>query len=612
MIALLLAVARAAEPPTDEVLGEGFPFCTEAGRGGPEVLRLCPLLEGLPEDRCPGLRQTCAGETPPPQESAGCNQPPGGSGDPDGIAGAPEAPPQELPELDLGDWAEWLGAVTRWGAAFLVAALVLLLLRVAWRTFARPAAAPGPAPAAPVVADEPTVEELPVAPVADVLSAARAALAAGRYDEVVALARGASLKHLAETGRLALHRARTDREYVRAARRAGADGDLLRTVTAAREASLFGRRPVDEGVARAVLAAAERLVAAAALVCFAVGASDAHAGDPRYGPSGDAALPLVLQAWGHTVTWRLRSLDDLSAETDVLVLDLAAVGPTDEQLLHVREWVEGGGVLWVAGAPSVGFDELGPIDVGPCQPEIDPGFGALDTPQTSRPEGPVWALAPSPIVWCSAGGAAAQVLHLGEGVVVAFADDEWLLNGAFVDPGTERFVGDLLHVGRVVDAWPTNDPPHVELATLASTRAPSDGSNNPFRSVANARLLPFVLQLLLAGAVLGAWRGWPFSPLRAPEEDGRRRFSEHVRALGTRLSRGRASGVAARSLARYWHARLGAAGLVLAAQRAGLSREAAAAFAREVEARAGGEGARSASDHEFMEELWSITRGRAH
>jgi hypothetical protein len=605
----LAALAWAAPPPSDHVLSEpGFAFCTEAGRGGPEVLRYCPLLEGLPPDRCPGLRETCARGTPPPAEPpSGCDE--RRVARRDAIGGEPEAPAAEPPELTLPDWAEQLRSLSRWVMAFLVAGLVLVLLRLLVRSFGRPA----PAPPRPAVADPepegtPPLEELPAQPVPDVLAAARAALAAGRFDEVVALARGAALKHLHEQGKVVLHRSRTDREYVRATRRAAPDaGEALASIASAREASLFGRRPPDAGVAAAALAAAERIVAAALLL--AVLGAEARAADPRYGPYGDAALPALLQAWGHPVSWRLRSLDEVDGSTDVLVLDLVELDATAEQLEHLRAWVEAGGVLWVAGPLDVTFPELGPTVVAECTPEVDPLWASLSTPR-SLDEVRVYAEPASPIVWCGE-GAAAQVLHLGEGVVVAFADDQWLLNGAFVDPGTERFVGDLLHTGRIVDRWPTDDPARVELATYAATQAPSQGGGNPFRSVANARLLPFVFQLLAAFAVLALWRGWPFAPLRDPARDGRRAFAEHVRALGTRLMRGRASGVAARSLARYWHGRLGTAGLVLAAERAGRTRDEAQALAREVEARATGPGrASGGADHAFMEELWTITRGR--
>lgn len=613
MIAWLAALATAAPPPTDDVLDDrgGFSWCTDADRGGPEVMRLCPLVEGLPPDRCPGLQKTCAAGTPPPPEPVGCEPPRAESDRADRVAGAPDAPPERDEEWDLSKWdledlRQTAAAIARWVTAFLVATIVLLLLRAAWRTFAAPRGRPAPAPTAPDAPVVEAAEELPPEPVPNVLAAARAALDAGRFDEVIVLARGAALKHLQERGRLALHRARTDREYVRELRRGGGDGEALATITRSRERWLFGRAPLDADTARAVLSAAERLVAAALLLLIA---RTAAAADPRYAPNGDAALPLVLQAWGHQVTWRLRSLDDLDADTDVLLLDLGAVGPTAEQLWHVREWVGEGGVLWVAGRPVAGFDELGDLTVEGCVPEVDPAFEHLATPRLAG-VGTTWVTPQQGVVWCGS-GALVQVVHLGEGAVVAFADDAWLRNGAFVDPGTERFVGDLLHVGRIVDAWPTEDPPRIELATSAAADAPSEGANNPFRSVANARLLPFVLQLLLAGATLAVWRGWPFSPLREPASTGRSGFSEHVRALGVRLGRGRASGVAARSLARYWHGRLGTAGLVLAAERHGRSRADAHAFAREVEDRATGDGRPGGpADHAFMEDLWTITRGR--
>lgn len=607
MIALLLRLAAAAPAPTDHVLGgPGFAFCQEAGRGGPEALAYCDLLDGLPPDRCPGLRETCARGAVEPEPSSGCDP---NAGDPrrDALAGAPDAPVTEPPAFEPPAWLEDLSSLARWVTALLVAALVLLLLRLVARSFARPPAPPE-VRAAPPPDPAGALDDLPAAPVPDVLTAARAAFAAGRFEEVVTLARGAALKHLHAQGRLALHRSRTDREYVRTASRADPEvGRALQAITRAREAWWFGRRSPDAHVARAALAAAERIVAAALALVLVGG--EARAADPRYLPDGDAALPLVLQAWGHPVSWRLRSLLELDDETDVLVLNLAEVAPDDDQLAHVRGWVEAGGVLWTAGPTPAALPELGATVEEDCLAEVEPDWSWLATPRRAGPA-PVFISVDGAVVRCGA-GAAVRAVPLGAGVVVAFADDTWLRNGAFVDPGTERFVGDLLHTGRIVGGWPTEDPARVELATYAATQAPSQGGNNPFRSVRHARLLPFVLQLLAAAAVLAAWRGWPFSPLVDPPDRGRRAFAEHVRALGTRLARARASGVAARSLARYWHGRLGVAGLVLAAERAGRPRDEAAAFAREVEARATGDGRPAgARDHAFMEELWTITRGR--
>jgi hypothetical protein len=199
-------------------------------------------------------------------------------------------------------------------------------------------------------------------------------------------------------------------------------------------------------------------------------------------------------------------------------------------------------------------------------------------------------------------------------VVVAIADPRLLWNGALVHPDNEAFLGELAYAGQSLEGWPIPTPARLQLATLASAAAESDTSvNNPFRSLANARLLAFVLQLMATFALVALWRGAPFAPLRDPRDEGRIGFVEHVLAHGRRWSRLRASGYAARAMASLWLSRLGPAGLQWAAERAGYAPDAARTWVREVEARAAGAASPSdaARDHAWMEELWRVTRGRS-
>lgn len=615
MIALVL-VACDGEAPTggESALDpSAFRFCHEPGAAGGEARDWCELLEGVPEDRCPGLRETCATDV---EEARGCASAFTGSGPGDDLAGGPRKPrePFRCQDVDL----DWMAGLLRWVAAIAVAVGVLLLFRVLWATFGRGRGreVPEGVPVAAAVEDE-ALPDVPDLPSGDLLAAARGALADGRFGEAVLLARGAALRHLGEVGRLRLHRSRTDREYVREVRRDEPVATDLRAVVAATEDHRFGGRGLESGRAEAAVRAAERLLVVGAVLVALLPATAHGQSDARHRPSGDAALVRLFELHGYEAGYRLSSLLDLDDGDDVLVLDLSGVTPTGEQWEHLREWVFEGAVLVVGGDATVGFEELG------VYVDLEPGgrpVGRSPLLEAGLPV-PRWPGGPSAGFEEGAGRvlvgvgergdevAAVEVLDVGVGVVVAIADPRLLWNGALVDPDNEVFLGDLAYTGQSMEGWPIPTPARLQLATLSATSAPQSGSGaNPFRSLANARLLPFVLQLMLLWVLLALWRGLAFGPLTDPKDEGRIDFVEHVQALGTRYARLRASGHAARAMAALWLARLGPAGLQWAAERAGLPPDRARAWTAEVEARAAGDGHPDPADHEWMEELWRITR----
>src|SRR5690606_38222509 len=113
----------------------------------------------------------------------------------------------------------WLGAILKWAVAIGVALVVLVVIRlivwvVGWR---RDEPAPTP-PSRPIEAIVASADDVPDVPSEDLLGAAEQALSQGRFPDAVLLARGASLRRLGEAGKVRLHRARTDREYLRAVR----------------------------------------------------------------------------------------------------------------------------------------------------------------------------------------------------------------------------------------------------------------------------------------------------------------------------------------------------------------------------------------------------------
>jgi hypothetical protein len=177
-------------------------------------------------------------------------------------------------------------------------------------------------------------------------------------------------------------------------------------------------------------------------------------------------------------------------------------------------------------------------------------------------------------------------------------------NGALVSPRNEAFWIDLPWFVADAGLADLDIPARVEIATHAGEEA-----TDPFTSLSNARLLPFVLQFLAFGALVALWRGAPLAPLRDPPSEGRIVFADHARALGAHYARLGASRRALAALARLWLGRLGPDGLLRTARRAGWDADQAAALVRNAEDAAAEPGPdRPERDLSILEELWRITR----
>ncbi|MCB9675139.1 MAG: hypothetical protein H6737_08475 [Alphaproteobacteria bacterium] len=608
MIALLAAAFANAPTVLDDA---DFAFChRNADHEYNEVF--CALLDDVPEDRCPGLRAFCAAPSEAP--SRGCNASQVvGEGDPGSDpAGLSEPEPEwDTPEFkgcDLQAPSLGAGPVLGWMFALLVAGAIGAIGIALLRHLGLRPDAPTPMVRVAKIEEEEqsfaeAVQDVPDLPSDDLLAAARRALAEQRFGEAAVLARGAVLRRLGERRVLKLHRARTDREYLR---QSGAHRPDLSTVFDVAEQHRWGRIPLDGPRVEGALDAAGRLLAAVAVLLLWV--PGAHGANERYGPAGDAGLQRVLDRHGFDVSFRLRGLegiDEDGSDLDVLVIDTSGLSPTEEGWADIRAWVQQGHVLWIAGSPK-GFPELGSRVSTSGEPVladdlVDDGLVL-----------PVWPGGPDMgfdggTGWVVAEGADPVVVApVGAGWVLAVADPVLLWNGSLVDPRNEAFLGDVLYRGQA-RGWPMADRPRVHLATMAA----SESSDNPAQSVRNLRLLPFVLQVLVFWLVLVAWRGWPFAPLADPPSRGRRSFVEHLDALARRYRQARDSRFVASAFARLMVERHRQSGLALAARRHGMTAAQADALARRaVELAENPEGPSSRSDFELMEELWKVTRPR--
>ncbi len=638
MILLWLALVARAEEPVDTdssddplLHASGFQFCTDPGLMTEEAREWCDVVQEIPDDRCAAFQAWCANTTAtaaPPTDFMGCQQPapaPGNTPPPnvpkgcgnDGFSGAPtpptptpQTPPPNFPSCDPPQQSAGpMLSILRWFVAIFVVAILALVVRwlISWWSL-RWKPKPVAPPPVPVQVDV-LSEAVPVAPSADLLAAAREALAAGRLDEAVLLARAAALRRLEEKEKLTLHRSRTDREYLRQLKRTPELHDPMKELIRTVEEVRFGKRAISADRAKHALSAAERLLAAlmAALLAWTLAApEDALAN--RYESSGDAAIqPLFSQA-GYEATWRLRGLGTLDDQTHIVVLDLSRVELGAEDEVSLRKWCEDGGLLYVAGDASAIFPDLGVRFALPAGLAVnDARTRATAVPVL--PTGPLYAWQNGKgVYWLTVdiGGndyGVVQALSVGLGGVISVADERLFWNGAMLVPANEAFLIEAPYYGVDDGLWNVPIPAKLEVATRGG-----DDATTPWSSLKKAGLLPVALQLLLAGALLAWSRGWPFAPLRDLPTDGRTRFPEHVHAVAVHWMRRGASRRALSMGAAYWLARLGARALFEAARRSGYAKGDAESLIAELEdAAAHPEGPNQRTDLDRLEELWKLT-----
>jgi hypothetical protein len=113
------------------------------------------------------------------------------------------------------------------------------------------------------------------------------------------------------------------------------------------------------------------------------------------------------------------------------------------------------------------------------------------------------------------------------GRVLVVADHRLFTNASLAVGDNAALLFDLLGPG----GWP------VELAGSFTGLV----ATTPLQSVARGKLAPFMLQLGACLIVFFLMKGIAFGRLRDPLAQSRRRFSEHVRAVGTHYARARAA-----------------------------------------------------------------------
>lgn len=508
-----------------------LPFCRDAQhRLGLDERPLCAFASAAAE-RCPAFAAACAGKLP-------------------------------STESDTPGWLQVLGRLVRllgfvvFWLLLLAAALILIwLVARLWRT-SLPALTPsatGQGSSAP--ASEPEGAEFERAFDAH-LERARALAAEGRFVEAVAEVQLAVVLRLDALGHILARRGRTNGDYVRdladKPELQAAFGALTRTT----EAVQFGGRSLDPGGFERMLQQAGPLLGALALWLAVLALplacqSAAPGSEVPAAPSGlsPSALACGIGAQGHSL---FCALFDSGAGVSQRFRPLERSSPIGEEVStvvvlpnHLAEgawatlqaWVEEGGVA-VLTTPVEGLDERLGVQRGAAT------CGAQAALLPSAERATLVSVGPSlvgpklrPLAMCETGEPYVLQADWGAGRVIVLPVPELLSNASLVAGDNARLLANLLEL----------PPGKVELIG-SLTR---DALASPFSAIVAAGLGPWLFQLLLLAAAFAAYRGTPFGRRVQVQAGSRRRFSEHVQALGQRWADQRASRSALAAYAGY-------------------------------------------------------------
>lgn len=609
-----------------------FEFCLDRTELTYRTVAWCDMVKELPDKTCPAMLEACE-DMVFSVEAGGCGgeeSDASGNGEIAGLPGNEEDPYRYLPQTDASGCdaseSEFSLPGIRWVAAFLVALLVVFIFRwvagsLGWLV--------EPVKIEEVEASVDVIEgddDLPALPEEELLALAKAALQRGDLGEAVIYARGAALRRLARNGLLTLHRARTDREYLRSLRQQPETRGFLRTVLDAVEDHRWAGRELTELAATEAIAAATRILVVVLLML----PSMARAASDRYGTDGDVAVRTIIEELGYDVSTSVTDLEHIPDDVDILVLDTAGVKVSLDASKALRQWVRSGGLLLLVGKPAAGFAEVavdyGLLDAVPV-PRGAWKQSGLPTPRWRSGRQFITCTPSAEHVWVAPEGGEVvfsllgdtgdtdtepqipEDCHpaliagspLGEGYIVRVMESSLLWNASFLDPVNRTWVERLFPWGVEQGWWTLPDTPRV-LFAMRTLRAASD----PIESMSEAKLLPFVLQLLAAWLLLALWRGVPFTPRRDPPEQGRLSFGEHVVALARHWQNLGARSHATAAYARLVLSRLSPAGLATAAMRHGYTEEQARALAQRAQQAV----EHGTDDFALVEELWKTTRHR--
>ncbi|HEY4183561.1 MAG TPA: DUF4129 domain-containing protein [Polyangia bacterium] len=571
--------AHAAPPPVEHALGETlkaprYKFCHDPKYAlTADEIRWCALLPPASEaraGRCPAFPQACqAGATAKRIE---------------------QRKPIDFKLPDFGGLGRLVFYTLIFGA---VGVLVYLLARslvgrrgLRLPTDELPSAPLGPAsPEAGIAA---AVER----DVARLLARARAAAAAGDYLAAVGDLHAALLRRLEGDGHIRIHPSATNGDYLRELRgRSPALEAPVRDVASAVESVQFGVTAPADGIYQSVAARVTALlelssrgivasVLLALLTMASLSCNSSLRDDWQASPSGSAAVSAFLTAAGIEARERTRSLHELGnpengpgpagkgdnkGDKDKKVLPARQIVILPDAEMDERDWES----LRAAATKQ----DLTIVVAGPRKL---PSWIAVELVETGA-GGPVHVTAELQR-WRRSlqdddhddeapGSSAALAVTRAELALRAnVPGDSWVNVGkptahhVLLQRGKKPYAVALdLAAGRVIvladsalytnASLPVADDAAVLRALLGIIGGPVDvvtqetglTATTPFESVSRGRLAPFMAQLCALLILLYLLKGAAFGRLMDRQTVRRRRFSEHVEALGLQYARARAA-----------------------------------------------------------------------
>ncbi len=585
LVALLAVLQGAASAGSEaaEVLNDtSYSFCHDDDyRLDQWEHQWCPMV-GERNEACPGLPGACKrppraadrlpspdGETcdnpgegggtkGPPAGQSGPGEGPGDDGAGDTGAGKPPPPPRDPPPPRTVQIPSAMSGLAQAVFFLLIAAGLGLLVWVIVNS--RLTGRDDPSDEA-LIADEPAGEPTPQdlriveTDVARLLRRAREAAGRGDHEQAMADAYAAALRKLEGEGLLDLHSSHTNADHLRALRDRPELAGELRIIVGDVEQVQFGATAANatlfESLLARVLPLTSRALGVLALVLTTAlispgAAAAADLGDSLTSPSGSRAVVELLRRHDVEARHRIGEVAGITEDVGVLVM-LSDSVLEEDSWSHVYEWVDSGGTLVLAGTmpqdPRLGIRHA-----------VDSSTGTRLSGAwrfRTRLEGLDIQVPPSGALQVDPGGLEALPMlvrqgdtesvyalqgTVGQGEIIALADDHLFTNIALAVGDNGEAILRIL-----------KDRGTVELATSWTGAAAS----SPFEAVHRARLTPLIAQLLVFLTLLFLWKGIAFGKLRDPRDTTRRRFADHVRAVGLQYTRARASAHALSAYARW-------------------------------------------------------------
>lgn len=460
------------------------------------------------------------------------------------------------------------------------------------------------------------IQALPEAPAMVILKKARQTMEEGRIEEAAVLAQLAALRYFDDSGIVSFHPSRTNGEYLRALRRAPELAALYRAIAKETDRVRFGDGRTDRAAVEAMIATgidlfsrtpprSEGFEPAVGLFLAVILGSTLLSGcegfaKPFYNhrPTGMSALAGILREIGLEVEITRVELTAIPEKTSVVVMRSSALGVLNkvevEGLLDrdlavvvlddlggqgARHFLPVSSTVTSSASVSAVLPVLGPISDERSEPQVlgPDSFCGVDLAAIDFELGPhVVKLPAAPrLAWDGTISTASASKHrldlfpiIGLGperasavTAAAFGaarltdDDDYLPGCIFVFATPDLFTNGSLALeanAKFTSAFFASLTRKDEKVLLIDYAAGKGRSAGMTRAVAEAKMLPLVIQGALFTLMLFLFMGAAFGPLRDPVRTEHKSFSEHIDALGRHYAATGQAGMAhaARALAK--------------------------------------------------------------